>query len=66
MHLGLCSELVSMMKNDLGCMLPDPNGIRVCELAIRELSHFAVLVVDEAEAEQRYLNIDRLINKQFF
>ena len=44
-----------MMKNDLGCMLPDENGVRVCQLALRELSHFAVAIVDRVEAEG-YLN----------
>ena len=40
-----------MMKNDLSCMLPDENGVRVCQLALRELSRFAVNFVDRVEAE---------------
>jgi hypothetical protein len=48
-HFGLCLELVSMMKNDLSCMLPDDNGVRVCSLALRELSRFAIILVDKVE-----------------
>jgi hypothetical protein len=52
-HLCLCSEMVRMMQNDLHFMLPNQNGVRVCSLAIKELSHMAVQVVDEAETEAR-------------
>jgi hypothetical protein len=45
--------MVRMMQNDLHFMLPNQNGVRVCSLAIKELSHMAVQVVDEAEAEAR-------------
>lgn len=38
-----------MMQNDLNFMLPNQNGVRVCSLAIKELSHLAVQLVDEAE-----------------
>jgi hypothetical protein len=38
-----------MMKNDIQFMLPDHNGVRVCELALRELSLFAVTLIDEHE-----------------
>jgi hypothetical protein len=41
--------MVKMMQNDLHFMLPNQNGVRVCSLAIKELSHMAVQVVDEAE-----------------
>jgi hypothetical protein len=43
--------MVRMMQNDLLYMLPNQNGVRVCSLAIKELSHMAVQVVDEADAE---------------
>ena len=43
--------MVKMMQNDLHYMLPNQNGVRVCSLAIKELSHLAVQVVDQAEAE---------------
>eukprot|EP01038_Epipyxis_sp_PR26KG_P004031 gene4031-5768_t len=49
-NLCLCIELVNMMKNDISFILPDDNGVRVCSLALRELSHFAVKVVDQAES----------------
>lgn len=45
--------MVRMMQNDLQFMLPNQNGVRVCSLAIKELSHMAVQVVDEAEAEAK-------------
>jgi hypothetical protein len=50
-HLGLCYEMVDMVKNDLVYMLPDENGQRVCALAVREISHFAVQLVDKVEAK---------------
>jgi hypothetical protein len=48
-HLALCAELVSMMENDLGHVLPHESDVRVCELAVRELSHLAVQIVDKIE-----------------
>ena len=56
-HLALCMELVHMMENDLHCMLPQANGVRVCSLAIRELSHFAVKLVDRLENGYDYHNL---------
>lgn len=50
-HLGLCYQMVDMVKNDLIYMLPDESGRRVCALAIRELSHHALKVVESAEKE---------------
>jgi len=50
-HLGLCYQMVEMIKNDLIYMLPDESGRRVCALAIRELSHYAVDVVEDAEKD---------------
>eukprot|EP01038_Epipyxis_sp_PR26KG_P004458 gene4458-6304_t len=47
-YLCLCMELVSMMKHDLKFMTPDYNGVRVCEMAIKELSRLAVAVIDHA------------------
>lgn len=35
-----------MLKNDLNYMLPDENGVRVCSLALRELSNMAVTLID--------------------
>ena len=35
-----------MMQNDLLYMLPNHNGVKICELAIKELSHYAVQFVD--------------------
>lgn len=51
-HLIFASELVSMMQNDMRHMLPNENGVRICELAIKELSHLAVEVVDEMREEE--------------
>jgi hypothetical protein len=51
-HLGLCYQMVDMVKNDLIYMLPDESGRRVCALAVRELSHYAIEVVEEAEKDQ--------------
>ena len=42
-----------MMQNDLNYMLPNQNGVRVCSLAIKELSHLAVQVVDEVESAKQ-------------
>jgi len=50
-HLGLCMELVCMLQNDLKCMLPDKNGVRVASLAIKELSHLAVCFIDHKKRE---------------
>lgn len=50
-HLGLCYQMVDMVKNDLIYMLPDESGRRVCSLAVRELSHYALEVVEGAEKE---------------
>ena len=33
-------------------MLPNKNGVRVCSLAIKELSHMAVQLVDDAKEQQ--------------
>ena len=52
-HLCLCCEMVRMMQNDLSHVLPEQNGICVCSLAIKELSHFAVQVVDEVQDTAR-------------
>jgi hypothetical protein len=46
------SYLVSMMQNDLKFMLPNENGVRICELAINELSRHVVQVVDAMQAEE--------------
>jgi hypothetical protein len=48
-HLAICCEMVSMMENDLHFVLPHSSDVRVCELAVRELSHFAVKVVDHLQ-----------------
>lgn len=42
-----------MMKNDLNFVLPCQNGVRVCTLAIKELSHFAVDVINKMKEEQQ-------------
>jgi hypothetical protein len=58
-HLALCAELVSMMENDLSHVLPSESDVRVCELAVRELSHFAVRIVDrmeQLEASSRWVS----------
>jgi hypothetical protein len=39
-----------MLQNDLNYVLPDNNGRIICSLAVRELSHTAVTVVDVVEA----------------
>ena len=45
--------MVRMMQNDLLYMLPNQNGVRVCSLAIKELSRLSVQLVDEAKDEQQ-------------
>jgi hypothetical protein len=35
-----------MMKNDLHYTIPDDNGVRICNLAVRELCHEAVKFAD--------------------
>jgi hypothetical protein len=42
--------MVHMLQNDLNYILPDENGRIVCSLAVRELSHTAVTVVDAVES----------------
>jgi hypothetical protein len=39
-----------MMKNDIGCMLPDDNGIRICTMSLRELSRLALDLVSRIES----------------
>ena len=51
-HLALCIEVMEMIKNDLIYILPEENGQRVCALAVRELSHSAVKLADQANAEE--------------
>jgi thiol-disulfide isomerase/thioredoxin len=51
-HLTFCSELVKMMQNDLRYMLPSANGVRICDLAIKELSYQAVRLVDGMKVEE--------------
>ena len=48
-HLALFCELVSMMKQDLTQVFPDDNGVRVCELALQELCHAAVKLVEGSD-----------------
>jgi hypothetical protein len=45
-QLALFAEMVCMMKNDLNCVFPDENGVRVCKLAIQELCYAAVSLSD--------------------
>jgi hypothetical protein len=49
-NLALSAEFICMMKNDLTCMLPDSNGVRVCSLAVKEFSRAAVTFVDRLQA----------------
>eukprot|EP01033_Poteriospumella_lacustris_P010457 gene10460-7435_t len=51
-NLTFCSELVKMMQNDLRYMLPSSNGVRICDLAIKELSYQAVRLVDDMKTEE--------------
>jgi hypothetical protein len=53
-HLALCFELVKMMENDLHFMWPNSNGVLVCNLAIKELSHTAVKLVEEYDIHNSY------------
>ena len=46
-QLALLTEMVCMMKNVLQYMVPDDNGVRICNLAVRELCHDAVKFVDK-------------------
>jgi hypothetical protein len=48
-NLGLAAELVCMAQNDMGFILPDENGVRVCHLALRELSSLAVKLVNRID-----------------
>merc|ERR1711871_1614570 len=45
-HLALFTEMVCMMKQDLKSVFPDENGMRVCKLAVQELCHATVRLVD--------------------
>ena len=47
-QINLCfaSELIHMMQNDIKYILPNENGVRICELAVKGLSHTAVEVYD--------------------
>ena len=47
--LALSTELVAMAKNDLSIMLPDDSGVRACGLALSQLSHYAVQLVDAVD-----------------
>jgi hypothetical protein len=40
-----------MMKNDINCVLPDENGIRICTLSLRELSRIAINLTNQIEKE---------------
>ena len=44
--LALFCDLVSMMKNDLGFVIPEASGYRICKLALQELSYSAVKFED--------------------
>ena len=56
-HLSLLLELTHMIRNDLQYMLPGDNGVRVCSLALRELSRYSVEVIDEIEKFQSNLAV---------
>lgn len=55
-HLAICCEMVKMMENDLHFMLPHESDVRVCELAVRELSHCAVKVFDQINTQLQVLS----------
>lgn len=38
-----------MMENDLSHVLPHESDLRVCEMAIKELSRLAVSIADQME-----------------
>lgn len=59
--------MVDMMQNDLLFMLPNSNGVRICDLAIKELSHKAVNLVDAMKstspsADESKVNSEPLLN----
>ena len=68
MILALSAELVAMAKNDLSIILPDDSGVRACGLALSQLSHYAVEVVDALDAEEhvRYCGMNNGLMKWLY
>ncbi|MGB1599792.1 MAG: RING finger protein, partial [Promethearchaeia archaeon] len=52
MGLALRLQMVEMIKNDLDYMHPDDNGVKVCQMAFRQLSYRAVKLADALEIEE--------------
>ena len=50
--LALRLQMVEMIKNDLDYMHPDDNGVKVCQMAFRQLSYRAVKLADALEIEE--------------
>ena len=53
LNLALSAEFVNMMRDDLRVAVPNDSGIRVCEMALREVSHYAVLLSNQAEEAKK-------------
>ncbi|CAM6002123.1 unnamed protein product [Sphagnum balticum] len=52
-HLALYAELITMMENDLRYILPSDSDVKICELAVREFSRYAVTVTDFLESSNK-------------
>jgi hypothetical protein len=44
--------MVHLLRSDLNYVLPDENGLAVCDMAIKELSHFAVQTYDAVMSDE--------------
>ena len=62
-HLALFTEMVCMMKQDLKCMLPDENGVRVCKLAAQELCYSTVRLIDAHDMDD--INAEAKVDSEF-
>jgi len=49
--LAIYIEQLVLMENDLHHCIPENSEIRICEMAIREVSRFAVDIVDKINAD---------------
>jgi hypothetical protein len=59
-------EMIAMMKHDLKFITPDENGVRVCDLSLKELSRLAVKLTDEMIVSADDTNNNEKNNLMFF
>ena len=52
MSLSLYTEFVNMMKNDLSFVIPDKNGLGVCNLAVKELCRATANFIGAADSDK--------------